>query len=113
MFLQQLKILEGFDLATMGHNSTDYIHTVIESAKLAFADREAYYADPEFVDVPMKALVSKEYGDLRRTLIDARHASMEQRPGDPSRDAPAARRRRRGACVGRRHHPRHRVRSRG
>jgi gamma-glutamyltranspeptidase/glutathione hydrolase len=83
VFLQQLKILEGFDLAAMGHNSADYIHTVIESAKLAFADREAYYADPEFVDVPLKALVSKEYGDVRRALIDARRASMEQRPGDP------------------------------
>jgi gamma-glutamyltranspeptidase/glutathione hydrolase len=83
VFLQQLKILEGFDLAAMGHNSADYIHTVIEGAKLAFADREAYYADPEFVDVPIKALVSKEYGDIRRSLIDAHRASMEQRPGDP------------------------------
>jgi gamma-glutamyltranspeptidase/glutathione hydrolase len=83
VFLQQLKILEGFDLSAMGHNSADYIHTVIESAKLAFADREAYYADPEFVDVPVKALVSKEYGDVRRALIDAHRASMEQRPGDP------------------------------
>jgi gamma-glutamyltranspeptidase / glutathione hydrolase len=82
VFLQQLKILEGFDLAKMGHNSPDHIHSVIESAKLAFADREAYYADPEFVDVPMKALVSKEYADLRRSLIDKR-ASMDQRPGDP------------------------------
>ncbi len=83
VFLQQLKILEGFDLAAMEHNSTDYIHTVIETSKLAFADRGAYYADPEFVDVPMKALVSREYGDLRRSLIDAQRASMEQRPGDP------------------------------
>ncbi len=83
VFLQQLKILEGFDLAAMGHNSTDYIHTVVESAKLAFADREAYYADPEFVEVPIKALVSTEYGDMRRMLIDAHRASMEQRPGDP------------------------------
>ena len=83
VFLQQIKILEGFDLAAMGHNSADYIHTVIESAKLAFADREAYYADPEFVDVPVKALVSRESGEIRRSLIDAQHASMEQRPGDP------------------------------
>jgi gamma-glutamyltranspeptidase/glutathione hydrolase len=83
VFLQQLKILEGFDLAAMRHNSADYIHTVVETAKLAFADREAYYADPEFVDVPIKALVSKEYADLRRSLIDAKQASMEQRPGDP------------------------------
>jgi gamma-glutamyltranspeptidase/glutathione hydrolase len=83
VFLQQLKILEGFDLAAMGHNSADYIHAVVESAKLAFADREAYYADPEFVDVPIKALVSKEYGAIRRALIDRKCASMEQRPGDP------------------------------
>ncbi|HVN27298.1 MAG TPA: gamma-glutamyltransferase family protein [Candidatus Binataceae bacterium] len=81
VFLQQLKLLEGFDLGAMRHNSPDYIHTVIESAKLAFADREAYYADPEFVDVPMQALLSKEYSDMRRALID-KTASMEQRPGD-------------------------------
>lgn len=83
VFLQQLKILEGFDLSAMRHNSADYIHTVVETAKLAFADREAYYADPEFVEVPIKGLVSKEYADLRRSLIDAKQASMEQRPGDP------------------------------
>ena len=83
VFLQQLKMLAGFDLTAMGHNSADYIHTVIESAKLAFADREAYYADPEFVEVPIKALLSKEYADLRRALIDPQRASMEQRPGDP------------------------------
>src|SRR5262249_51238023 len=52
VFLQQLKILEGYDLAKMGHNSADYIHTVIETAKLAFADRDAYYGDPRFVQVP-------------------------------------------------------------
>lgn len=83
VFLQQLAILEGFDVAAMGHNSADHIHTVVETAKLAFADREAYYADPQFVEVPIKALVSKEYADIRRPLIDARHASMDQRPGDP------------------------------
>ncbi len=83
VFLQQLRLLEGFDLAAMGHNSADYIHSVVESAKLAFADREAYYADPQFVEVPLKGLVSREYADIRRALIDARRASMEQRPGDP------------------------------
>jgi len=83
VFLQQLRILEGFDLAAMGHNSTDYIHTVIESSKLAFADREAYYADPEFVEVPLRALLSKEYAGLRRALIAPHRVSMEQRPGDP------------------------------
>jgi gamma-glutamyltranspeptidase/glutathione hydrolase len=83
VFLQQLRILEGFDLRAMEHNSPDYIHTVIESAKLAFADREAYYADPEFTDVPMEALLSSRYAELRRGLIDGRHASSQLRPGDP------------------------------
>lgn len=67
----------------MGHNSADYIHTVIEAAKLAFADREAYYADPEFTEVPIDALISHRYADIRRRLIDPRRASLEQRPGDP------------------------------
>jgi gamma-glutamyltranspeptidase / glutathione hydrolase len=83
VFLQQLRILEGFDLPRMGHNSAEYIHHSVEAAKLAFADREAYYADPEFERIPLDELLSKIYGDLRRTLIDPKSASMEQRPGDP------------------------------
>jgi gamma-glutamyltranspeptidase/glutathione hydrolase len=83
VFLQQLRLLEGFDLHAMNHNSADYIHTVIECAKLAFADREAYYADPEFTRVPMDGLLSKKYSDLRRELVDRHRASTEQRPGDP------------------------------
>lgn len=83
VFLQQLRLLEGFDLRSMGHNSADYVHALVEAAKLAFADREAYYADPEFVDVPLKGLLSKEYAALRRQLIDMHRASMEHRPGDP------------------------------
>lgn len=83
VFLQQLNLLEGFDLAAMGAGSADYIHTVIECAKLAFADREQYYADPEFVDVPMQGLLSKEYSAARRELVDSKQASMEWRPGDP------------------------------
>jgi gamma-glutamyltranspeptidase/glutathione hydrolase len=87
VFLQQLSLLEGFDLTAMGHNSADYIHTVIECAKLAFADREAYYGDPQFVDVPFDRLLSKQYGDERRRLVDPRQASLEDRPGGgpPSR----------------------------
>ncbi len=83
VFLQQLRLLEGFDLAAMGHNSADYIHHLVEAAKLAFADREQYYADPEFTPVPLEGLLSQRYSDLRRTLIDPRRASMEQSPGDP------------------------------
>ncbi len=84
VFLQQLKLLEGFDLAAMGHNSADYIHTVVEAAKLSFADREAYYGDPAFTEVPIAALVSDRYAAIRRKLIDRGRASMEQRPGDPA-----------------------------
>ena len=83
VFLQQLRILEGFDLRRMDHNSADYIHHSVEAAKLAFADREVYYGDPEFERVPIDGLLSRKYADLRRALIDPKSASMEQRPGDP------------------------------
>ncbi|HEV8632913.1 MAG TPA: gamma-glutamyltransferase family protein [Chloroflexota bacterium] len=82
VFLQQLGLLEGFDLAGMGHNSTAYVHTVVEAAKLAFADRERYYGDPAFVDVPLERLLSKEYAARRRELIDPTVASPDLRPGD-------------------------------
>ncbi len=83
VFLQQLRILEGFDLRKMGHNSADYIHTVVEAAKLAFAAREAFYGDPEFIDVPLDGLLSDSYTALRRALVDPAHASLDYRPGDP------------------------------
>jgi gamma-glutamyltranspeptidase / glutathione hydrolase len=83
VFLQQLRILEALDLPRMGHNSAEYIHHLVETAKLAFADREAYYADPEFEPVPIEALLSRKYADLRRALIDPEAASKEQRPGEP------------------------------
>jgi gamma-glutamyltranspeptidase/glutathione hydrolase len=81
VFLQQLTILEGFDLASMGATSAEYIHTVIETAKLAFADREVYYGDPAIDDVPFDVLLSKEYAARRRELIGDQ-ASLELRPGD-------------------------------
>jgi len=81
VFLQQLNLLEGYDLKALGHNTTEYIHTVIEAAKLAFADREAYYGDPDFVEVPLDQLLSKEYAAARRKLIDPARASLEDRPG--------------------------------
>jgi len=83
VFLQQLRILEGFDLRALGHNSADYIHCLVETAKLAFADREAYYADPAFTQVPLEGLLSRKYAELRRSLIDPKRASMDLRPGDP------------------------------
>lgn len=87
VFLQQLLLLEGAELATNGFLSTEHIHSVVECAKLAFADREAWYADPDFADVPLAALLSSEYAAERRHLIDER-ASLELRPGQPSGRAP-------------------------
>lgn len=80
---QNLRLLEGFDLKQMGHLSADYIHVVTEAMKLGFADRDTYYGDPLFVDVPLDKLLSDPYTRIRRPLIDMAHASMEQRPGDP------------------------------
>jgi gamma-glutamyltranspeptidase/glutathione hydrolase len=80
-----LRLLEGAetDLKTWGHNSADYVHQVTEALKLALADRDEYYGDPLFVDVPWEALISRKYAELRRPLIDPRRASLERRPGDP------------------------------
>ncbi|CAN5915562.1 gamma-glutamyltransferase family protein [soil metagenome] len=80
VFLQQLALLDGFDLPAMGHNSADYIHTVVECAKLAFADREAWYGDPDAFDVPLDGLLGIDYNAQRRALVD-RHASLALRPG--------------------------------
>jgi len=91
VFLQQLGILEGYDLARMGHNSPEYIHLLIEAAKLAFADRERYYGDPDFVEVPLAALLSREYAAGRRKLIDPDRASMKLRPGNAPPVTPRAR----------------------
>jgi gamma-glutamyltranspeptidase/glutathione hydrolase len=78
-----LRLLEGFDLRGMGHLSADYVHVCIEALKLAFADRDEYYGDPLFADVPLQQLLSDEYTGLRRPLIDMASASTEARPGDP------------------------------
>ena len=80
---QTLKILEGFDLKSMGHLSGDYIHVLAESLKLGLADRDHYYGDPRFVKVPMNELLSDQYTELRLKLIDMKSASLEVRPGDP------------------------------
>ncbi len=82
--LQALRLLEGFDLKALGHNSPEAIHLMLEAMKLAMADRDVHYGDPEFVKVPVGELLSKEYADLRRALIDPKAASLVQRPGDPA-----------------------------
>lgn len=80
VLLQALSLLKGFDLSAMDPNGADFAHVVLEAAKLAFADREAYYGDPDFVDVPIEALLSEAYAAERRKLIGDR-ASDEIRPG--------------------------------
>jgi gamma-glutamyltranspeptidase / glutathione hydrolase len=82
VFGQQLALLAGFDLAAMAPGSVEYIHTVVECAKLAFADREAWYGDPRQADVPLAALLSAGYADQRRRLVGDR-ASADLRPGSP------------------------------
>jgi gamma-glutamyltranspeptidase/glutathione hydrolase len=82
--LQILNILEGYDIAAMGLDSAEYVHTFVEAKKLAFEDRASYYADPAFVDVPVEYLVSQRYADARRKLIDPEKASLELPAGDDS-----------------------------
>jgi gamma-glutamyltranspeptidase/glutathione hydrolase len=81
VMLEALNILEGYDLKAMRHNSPQYLHTVVEAVKLAFADRDRYYGDPKFSKIPEETLLSKDYAAERRKLIDPEHASMESRPG--------------------------------
>jgi gamma-glutamyltranspeptidase / glutathione hydrolase len=87
VMLEALNILEGFDLKAMGHNSAPYLHAVTEALKLSFADRNKYVGDPKFVpNIPMKALLSKEYAAARRAQIDPNRAiAGEPAPGDPAR----------------------------
>lgn len=80
VFLQQLALLKGFDLSAMPFDGPDFVHTVVECAKLAYADREAFYGDPNFVDVPLAMLLSESYNDARRRLV-GKQASLELRPG--------------------------------
>ena len=80
VFLQQLALLAGLDLPDLDVGSVEYVHTVVECAKLAFADRDAFYGDPAFVEVPLDHLLSPEYSDERRLLV-GESASGELRPG--------------------------------
>jgi gamma-glutamyltranspeptidase/glutathione hydrolase len=81
--LQALNIIETFDLQTIGHNSADYTHLLIESLKLAYADRDSYYADQDFVDVPAEGLLSKAYARERAAEIDMARSSTSFVAGNP------------------------------
>lgn len=80
-FLQQLALLNQVDLSAMDENDPDFVHTIVEATKLAFADRELFYGDPDFIDVPMETLLSDDYNKQRAQLI-TKQASLELRPGE-------------------------------
>jgi len=79
--LQILNILEGYDIASMGFGSVDYMHLFTEATKLVYEDRAKYYADPAFSKIPVQQLISKKYADERRKLIDREKASKVYEPG--------------------------------
>ncbi len=83
ILLQELNLIEQFDLKAMGCNSAESIHAMVEAKKLAFIDREAYVADPDYVDVPVEGLISKEYARERAKLIDPQRDAAEVKSGDP------------------------------
>jgi gamma-glutamyltranspeptidase/glutathione hydrolase len=84
VLLQALNIVEGFDLKALGHNSPEYIHFISEALNLVYSDREKFYGDPDFVDVPIVGLLSKKYAEVKRGLIDKKKAWGEMPPaGDP------------------------------
>lgn len=85
--LQILNILEGFDVASLGHNSLEHLHLLVEAKKLAFEDRARYYADPKFADVPTARLISKEYARERAKKIDPKRAALRVGAGDPALDS--------------------------
>ena len=86
--LQMLQILEGYDIASMGFGSADYLHVFTEAKKLAFADRARFYADPSFAPAPVEELISEEYAAKRRAMIGER-AMQEDPPGTPDQLNPA------------------------
>ncbi|HPT32053.1 MAG TPA: gamma-glutamyltransferase, partial [Prolixibacteraceae bacterium] len=81
--LQILNIMENYDVAKMGFGSAEYIHLFLEAKKLAFEDRAKFYADPAFSKIPVKGLISEEYGKKRATLINPNRAATSFPPGEP------------------------------
>ena len=85
--LAMLNILEGYDIRAMGFGSAEYIHTFVEAKKLVYEDRARYYADMDYADVPVEALISKSYAAERRRFIDPERAAKSYAPGDPRLEA--------------------------
>jgi len=85
--LQMLNLLEHFDIGALEPNSAEHLHLIVEAKRLAYEDRARYYADPEFADVPVDWLISKDYAAERVKLIDPLTASERVTPGDPELDS--------------------------
>jgi gamma-glutamyltranspeptidase/glutathione hydrolase len=81
--LQMLNVLEHFDLKSLGHHSAEHLHLFIEAKKLAFADRAKFYADPAFGELPVKELISKEYGKRQAARVNRNQAAVDVPAGDP------------------------------
>jgi gamma-glutamyltranspeptidase / glutathione hydrolase len=88
VLLQQLRLLEGLDLGDLAEDDPQWVHLVVECQKLAYADREAWYGDPDAVDVPLADLLADGYTAARRAEVDARVADLRLRPGAPGGRAP-------------------------
>ena len=91
ILLQELNVIRQYDMASMGFGSAESIHLMVEAKKMAFADREAYVADPDYIDVPVAGMLSEEYARERARLIDRHRASARMEAGDPWRHQPERR----------------------
>jgi gamma-glutamyltranspeptidase/glutathione hydrolase len=83
VLLQELNLVEQFDLQSSGCGTAETVHLMVEAKKLAFIDREAYVADPDYIDVPVEGLISREYARDRAELIDPKRSAMNVEPGNP------------------------------
>ena len=88
ILLQELNVIRQYDMASLGFGSAESIHLMVEAKKMAFADREAYVADPDYIDVPLTGMLSEEYARERARLIDRQQASTRMEAGDPWRYQP-------------------------
>ena len=91
ILLQELNVIRQYDMAALGFGSPESIHLMVEAKKMAFADREAYVADPDYIDVPLAGLLSEDYARERASLIDRQQASARMEAGDPWRFQPERR----------------------
>ncbi len=85
ILLQELNVIRQYDMAALGFGSPESIHLMVEAKKMAFADREAYVADPDYIDVPLTGMLSEEYARARAGVIDPQRASVRMEAGDPWR----------------------------